>query len=68
MYGTYGTYQTDYNLLMIGCSVFFLPSHGSTAVVDRGFLIFEVLVSHSYTPHAVGLLWTSDRPVAEACT
>ena len=32
------------------------------------FLIFEVSRSHSDTPHSVGLLWTSDRPVAETST
>jgi hypothetical protein len=30
-----------------------------------GFLIVEVSRSHSDTPHSVGLLWRSDRPVAE---
>ena len=30
-----------------------------------GFLIFEAARSHSGTPHSVGLLWTSDRSVAE---
>jgi hypothetical protein len=32
--------------------------------VGLGFLIVEVLRYHSDTPHSVGLLWTSDRPVA----
>ena len=31
-------------------------------------LIIEVSRSHSDTPHSVGLLWTSDQPVAETST
>jgi len=34
-------------------------------LVGQGFLIIEASRSHSGTPHSVGLLWTSDRPVAE---
>ena len=41
--------------------------HGPAALVGRD-LIFEVLWSHSDTPHSVGLLWTSDQPDAETCT
>ena len=29
---------------------------------------FEVSRSHSHTPHSVGLLWKSDRPVADTST
>jgi hypothetical protein len=29
---------------------------------------FEAPLSHSDTPHSVGLLWTSDQPVAETST
>jgi hypothetical protein len=36
-------------------------SHGSTTLVGIG-LLYEVPRSHSYTPHPVGLLWTSDLP------
>jgi hypothetical protein len=32
-------------------------------IVGLGVLIAEVSRSHSYTTHAVGLLWASDRPV-----
>ena len=42
--------------------------HGSTALVDQGLLAVVVSGSHSNTPHSVGLLWTSDRPVAETST
>ena len=31
-------------------------------------LIVEVRRSDSDTPHSVGLLWTSDQPVAETST
>jgi hypothetical protein len=33
-----------------------------------GRVIIEASLSHSDTPHSVGLLWTSDRPVAETST
>jgi hypothetical protein len=36
--------------------------HGLTAVVGLHLLILEVFVSHSDTPHSIGLLCTSDRP------
>jgi hypothetical protein len=31
-------------------------------------LFFDASRSHSDTPHSVGLLWTSDQPVAETST
>ena len=34
----------------------------------QDFLIVEVSRLHSDTPHSVGLLWTSDRPVTETST
>ena len=43
----------------------FLFFHGSTSLVGLGLLIVEVPRSHSDTPHSVGLLWTSDRPVTD---
>jgi hypothetical protein len=46
-------------------SIFF---PGSTAPVGLGYFIVGVLVSHSDTPHSVGLPWTSDRPDAETST
>ena len=33
--------------------------------VSQGFFIIDASISHSDTPHSVGLLWTSDRRVAE---
>jgi len=33
--------------------------------VGLGQLVVEVSKSHSDTPHSVGLLWTSDRSVAQ---
>jgi len=38
---------------------------GSTALVCLGLFLVEVSRSHSDTPHSVGFLWTSDRPVAD---
>ena len=37
-------------------------------LVGKGLCIVEVLLSHSDTPHTIGLLWTSDQPVAETST
>jgi len=37
-------------------------------LVGQGFLIIEVLQSHSNTQHSVGLLCTSDQPKAETIT
>jgi hypothetical protein len=48
--------------------MFNLIFHASTAPVGLDFLIVEVSRSHSETPHSVGCLWTSDRPVAETFT
>ena len=42
--------------------------YGSTAPVGLGFLIVEISRTHSDTPQSVGLLWTSDRSVAETST
>ena len=41
--------------------------YGSTALVCSR-LLCEVPRSHSDIPHSVGLLWTSDRPLAESST
>jgi hypothetical protein len=37
-------------------------------LMGQVLLIIEVSRSHSDTPNSVGLLWTSDRPVAETST
>ena len=42
----------------------FLPWRNSPPV-GQGVIIIEYSWSHSHTPHSVGLLWTSDQPVAE---
>jgi hypothetical protein len=42
--------------------------HAGQTLVDLGTLIIEVSRPHSDTPHSVGLLWTSDRLVAETTT
>jgi hypothetical protein len=36
--------------------------------MDQGLLIIEASLSHSDTLYSVGLLWTSDKPVAEIST
>jgi hypothetical protein len=52
-------------LVVVKCRLFF---HGWAAIVGLGLLIVEVSRSYSDTPHSVGLLWTSNRPVAETAT
>jgi hypothetical protein len=42
--------------------------YGSAALVGLAILVVELSSSHSGTPHAVGLLWTSDWSVAETST
>ena len=42
--------------------VIFMAQHPP---VGLGPLIIEVSLSHSDTPHSVGLFWTSDQPDAE---
>ena len=37
-------------------------------LAQKCLLAVELSTSHSDTPHSVGRLWTSDRPVAEAST
>jgi hypothetical protein len=41
------------------------PPSSSTALVGLGILTVEASRSHSDIPRSVGLLWTSDQPVAE---
>jgi hypothetical protein len=42
---------------------------GSTAIVGPALLLIpEVSRSNSHIPHSAGLLWTSDRPIAETST
>jgi len=52
-------------VLLLGKPFFF---HGSTTIVVQGLLIVEVSKTNSDTPNSVGLIWTSDRHVAETCT
>ena len=47
---------------------FFSPSVARQALVDHGLLIAEASQSHLYTPHLIGVLWMSDKPVAETST
>jgi hypothetical protein len=48
------------------CTYSFLNS--STALVGLRLLIVEFSTSHSDTPHSVGLLWMSDRPMVVTST
>ena len=43
-------------------------SMGRQSLVCQGLLIVEVSISHSDTPHSVGLLWTSDQSDAGTST
>ena len=50
------------------CGHFCSPPHGATAPSGPGPLIIDSWLSHSDTPHSVGLLWTSDQPDTETST
>ena len=45
-----------------------LFSMAQQLLMGHGLPIVEASRSHSDTPHSVGLLWTSDQPVAETYT
>jgi len=47
------------------CHTFFLLVHGLTALVGIGLLTAQASRSYSDTPESPGLLWMSDRHVAE---
>jgi len=47
---------------------YFFPPMAQQPPTGQGFLFIEASRSHSDTPHTVGLLWTSDQPVAETST
>jgi hypothetical protein len=49
------------------CQALRVIFYGATVLVVQG-LIIEASISHSVTPHSVGLLWTSDQPAAETST
>jgi hypothetical protein len=53
---------TQPNSIFVTLYIFF---HCSAVLLSLDLLIVHVSRSHSDTPHSVGLLWTSDRPVAE---
>ena len=42
--------------------------HSSTALRDQSLFIVDAPQSHSDTPHAVRLLWTSDKPQVKIST
>ena len=51
--------------LLSGLLLFFFGGGGhNSPPLSHGLLIHEVSRSHNDAPHLVGLLWTSDQPVA----
>jgi hypothetical protein len=54
-------------LQLVTCAVL-KPIMAVQPLVGHSLLIVEVSKSHSDTPHPVGLVWTSGRPVSETCT
>ena len=44
------------------------PLMAQQPLVGKALLIIEASPSHADTPHSVGLLWTSNQPVAETST
>jgi hypothetical protein len=52
---------------LINKSLHFFPMM-QQPLVGKDFLSVEAFRSHSDTPQSVGLLWTSDQPVAEIYT
>ena len=48
--------------------LFFFFTWRKPPLVGQGLLSIETSRSHSDAPHSVGLLWTSDQPVAETST
>ena len=54
-----------FDSLLTHNSLFF---YGWKAPVGLALVTVEVPPTHSDTPHSVGLLWTSDLPVAETST
>jgi hypothetical protein len=64
------TANTLHLLIAFNITHFLLISYGSTALYGPGPPRFvDASRSHSVdTPHSVGLLWTSDQPVAETST
>ena len=62
MFFTWGMVIFRVNITVEAYNFFF---HGSTSLEGLGHLVVEVSRSHSDTPQSVGLLWTSDRLVAD---
>ena len=58
---------TQFSVLMAWKLLYFSPM-AQQPLVGQGLLIIEASRSHSDTSHSVGLLWTSDQPVAETST
>ena len=55
-------------LFIINFNTYILFSMAQQPIVVQSLPIIEASQSHSDTPHAVGLLWTSAQPYAETST
>jgi hypothetical protein len=64
------TIKIKFVVAFVNIYIYIFFSYGSTALNGPGPPRFvEVSWSHTLdTPHSVGLLWTSDQPVAETST
>jgi hypothetical protein len=63
----YTNYDIPAHYIIKSTYVFF-PPLAQQPLVGHDLLIVEASRSHSDTTHSVGLLWTSDQPVAETST
>jgi hypothetical protein len=57
------------NVVLVWGDIILFFSMAGQPLEGLGRLIFrDFTITHSDTPHSVGLLWTSDQPVAETST
>jgi hypothetical protein len=54
--------------ILFALTALFFCLNGSAPLVGQDLLIDEASVTHSNTPHSVGLLWTRDQPVEDYLT
>jgi len=59
---------SDFEIIVAHIKEFIICFPRKTALTGQNFLIIEASQSHSDTPHLIGFLWTSDKPVAEIST
>ena len=68
---TAGKFVPVSNLTMLNVgriNILYYISIGQPTLTGAGFLRVEASLSHSDSPHSVGLLWTSEQPDAENST